>query len=162
MTPQATNGQNGSHNTKGTMIASNSDLLLNKTAIVTGASRGIGAAIALLLGTSGANVVVNYTSPKSEKRAQLVTQIINAGASGANAVAIRADITSDEGQQSLIDTALKLSPTNKIDILVHNAGDGADCYLKDITEDLYRDQTDLNLKGKLCKPTYAAYEILTS
>ena len=139
--PSQSNGTNGNH------IAVASDQFNGKTAIVTGASRGIGAGIALLLGQRGANVVVNYTSSKSEERASKVAKAISATGSKAKVKLVQADVTKDEGQQALIDAALSLSPSQHIDILVHNAGDGTDCYLKDVTEDFYYQQTDLNIKG---------------
>ena len=93
-------------------------------------------------------MVVNYTSLKSKGRAEAVVKTIEQSASGAQAVAVQADIVSASGQQVVIDAALKLSSTGKIDILVHNAGNGDDCYLKDLTEEFYYNQTDLNIKGK--------------
>lgn len=136
-----TNGTNGAAN------LSDTQQLLNKTAVVTGASRGIGAGIAILLGKSGANVIVNYTSTKSQERAQEVVKVIQGCGSGPVATAVQADVTTDAGQQSLLNAALSISTDGKIDILVHNAGDGEDCYLKDISEEFYRKQTDLNVKG---------------
>lgn len=110
--------------------------------------RGIGAGIAILLAAKGANVVVNYTSSKSQGRAEAVVKTIQQANFGAQAVAVQADIVSAEGQQAVIDAALKLSATGEINILVHNAGNGDDCYLKDLTEEFYYNQTNLNIKGK--------------
>ena len=92
-------------------------------------------------------MIVNYTSPKSKDLAEAVVKTIQESGSGARGVAVQADIVSAEGQQIVIDAALKLSISNKIDILVHNAGNGDDCYLKDLTEGFYYNQTDLNIKG---------------
>ena len=149
MAAQALNGKTNANGSSGaTTTTGHHEQLSNKTAIVTGASRGIGAGIALLLGRRGANVVVNYTSPKSQERALEVVKAIQGCNTGAQAVAIQADITSDAGQNAVIDAALQLSTSGKLDILVHNAGDGEDCYLKDITEKFYYKQTDLNVKGE--------------
>ena len=94
-------------------------------------------------------MVVNYTSSKSRSRAEEVVKAIKQANTGSQAVAVQADVTSDAGQTALVDAAVKLSPGGKIDVLVHNAGDGDDCYLKDITEAFYYKQTDLNIKGEL-------------
>ena len=131
----------------GTSTSQQHQQFTGKTAIVTGASRGIGAGIAVLLGARGANVVVNYTSAKSEERGLKVVKAIQASSSGAKGRAVQADVTTAAGQQSLIDAALELSSSRNIDILVHNAGDGTDAYLKDVTEQFYYQQTDLNIKG---------------
>ena len=76
--------------------------------------------------------------------------------SGSQAVAVQADIVSAEGQKTVVDAARKLSPSGQIDILVHNAGNGDDCYLKDLTEAFYYNQTDLNIKGWSCE-TFAIF-----
>lgn len=101
----------------------------------------------MLLGARGANVVVNYTTPKSKDRAEAVVKTIQEAGSGSQAVAIQANIVTAEGQQTVIDAARKLNPNGNIDVLVHNAGNGDDCYLKDLTEEFYYNQTDLNIKG---------------
>lgn len=93
-------------------------------------------------------MVVNYTSSKSKDRADAVVKTIRESGAGSQAVAVQANIVTTEGQQTVIDAALKLSQSGHIDILVHNAGNGDDCYLKDLTEDFYYNQTDLNIKGK--------------
>lgn len=160
MAPEVLSNQTSTSDNNGTATASNTHQFSNKTAIVTGASRGIGAGIAMLLGKSGANVIVNYTSPKSERRAQEVVKAIQTCGSGSYASAIQADITTDIGQKALLDGALRLSTSGKLDILVHNAGDGDDCYLKDITEDFYRKQTDLNMKGKSVISLLNQYRLL--
>lgn len=79
--------------------------------------RGIGAAIAIKLGERGANVVVNYTSDKSQPRAEEVVKKIEAA--GSKAVALQSDVTKMSEIPRILDTALKLSSTGKIEILVH-------------------------------------------
>ena len=89
--------------------------LQDKVAIITGASRGIGKAIALLFAKEGAKVVVNYNS--SENEANMVVKEITE--SGGNSVAIQCDITKEEDVKKLILKTLK--NYKKIDILVNNA-----------------------------------------
>lgn len=70
--------------------------------------------------------------------------------SGARALAIQANIVATEDQKKLVEAALELSGNRTINILVHNAGNGDDCFLPDVTEDFYEMQTDLNVKGMRC------------
>ncbi|KAF1949878.1 putative short-chain dehydrogenase [Byssothecium circinans] len=123
--------------------------LRGRTAIITGSARGIGAAIALEIARRGANVVVNYTSTKSQPAAETIASAISSSASGAKAVAVQADVVSKEGQQALVDAALELSETKEINILIHNAGNGDDKFLTDITEEFYEMQTDINMKAPI-------------
>lgn len=121
--------------------------LVGKTAIVTGSARGIGAGIALELGSRGANVVVNFTSESSRSVAEKLASKIESLSTGGKAIAVQASVVDKAGQQALVDAALQLSNSGHIDILVHNAGHGDDRYLPDITEEFYGMQTDINLKG---------------
>ncbi|TVY91954.1 3-oxoacyl-[acyl-carrier-protein] reductase [Lachnellula willkommii] len=124
--------------------------LIGKTAVVTGSARGIGAGIAIDLGKRGANVVVNYTSRRGEVAAAAVSKRIEAG--GSKVAAVQANVAVMSDLQKLVDAALVISENGKIDILVHNAATGDDCYLEDMTERFYEDQTDANLKGCLRVP----------
>ena len=65
---------------------------------------------------------------------------------------MQASVVEKAGQQALVDAALNLSHHKNIDILVHNAGNGDDRYLQDITEDFYQMQMDINVKGKPAHP----------
>jgi 3-oxoacyl-[acyl-carrier protein] reductase len=91
-------------------------MLEGKTAIVTGASRGIGKAIAIELAKQGANVVVNFNS--SEADASSVVNFIKE--IGGNAIALQADVSDATQAASLIERTLSHFET--IDILVNNAG----------------------------------------
>ncbi len=93
-------------------------LLDNKTAIVTGSSRGIGADVARILAGQGAAVVVNYR--QKAPRANKVVQGIEAA--GGRAVAVGADLTTQEGVQALASAAMENFGT--LDILVLNASGG--------------------------------------
>src|SRR6059058_740888 len=90
--------------------------LVNKVAIVTGASKGIGASIAMHLAAEGAAVVVDYSSSKKEAD-HVVEEIVN---KGGKAIAVQANIAVQEDIQRLFSEAIKAF--GKVDILVNNAG----------------------------------------
>jgi len=121
--------------------------LSGKTAIVTGASRGIGAGIALDLAQRGANVVVNYTSARGEAAAADLAKKIEAA--GSKVAIVQANVGNFEDLKKLVDGAISISENGKIDILVHNAATGDDCFLEDLTEQFYQKQTNINLKGDI-------------
>ncbi|WAO87533.1 Hypothetical protein NCS54_00484600 [Fusarium falciforme] len=121
--------------------------LTGKTAIVTGASRGIGAAIAVQLGQRGANVVVNYTSDKSKQRALDVVKKIEA--SGSKASLCKASVSNMKDIPKIVESALQLSQTGKIEILIHNAALGVDANLDEVTEELFQTHFDTNVKGPI-------------
>jgi len=90
--------------------------LTGKVAVVTGASKGIGAAIAKSLAAEGASVVVNYASSKAG--ADVVVSAITAA--GGKAVAVHGDVSKAADAQGLIDAAIK--NFGHLDILVNNSG----------------------------------------
>jgi acetoacetyl-CoA reductase len=92
--------------------------------VVTGASRGLGSAIAEELGRGGAKVVVNYSRSK-EPAEELVKQI---SANGGEAIAVQADVSDPEQAQSLIDQTIE--EFGRIDVLVNNAGINIDRTLR--------------------------------
>ncbi|KAI1610498.1 hypothetical protein EDD36DRAFT_467560 [Exophiala viscosa] len=119
--------------------------LRDKTAIVTGS--GLGAEIAVTLAKRGANVVVNYVSEGSKKRAEeVVNQINNLGR---EAVIVQASVSDIDQIQPIVDAALKLSKNGKIDILVHNAAQGLEANLIDTTVDFYNQHFDCNVRGPI-------------
>ncbi len=89
--------------------------LKNKVAIITGSSRGIGKATALLFAKEGANIVVNYKSNKKE--AEKVVQIIGR----TNALLVQADVSKESNVKRLVSETIKRF--GKIDILINNAGE---------------------------------------
>jgi len=119
--------------------------LEHKTVVVTGASSGIGEAIATIFAREGAHVVVNYNNSR-EKAEHIVKQINGAGG---KAVAIRANVTDQKDVTFLIDEAL--SELGKIDIWVNNAGadiltsKGAELSEQDKLQALI----DIDLKGTI-------------
>jgi 3-oxoacyl-[acyl-carrier protein] reductase len=123
-----------------------------KTALVTGASRGIGAAAAIGLARAGVSkVIIQYHS--YEKGAQETVKTIRDA--GAAAESHQADLSTMDGTRHLI---AALGPDPKIDILVNNAGSLIQrCSIVDYTEDLYDKIMDLNVKSvwfltKACIP----------
>lgn len=116
-------------------------MLKGKTAVITGASRGIGRAIALDLGEQGANIVVNYSG--SEAKAYEVVEEIKQ--MGGNAIAVRANVAYMEEVQAMMKESLEKFGT--IDILVNNAGITRDNLLMRMKEDEWDDVININLKG---------------
>ncbi|KAI7782090.1 uncharacterized protein LA080_013898 [Diaporthe eres] len=118
--------------------------LSGKTAIVTGASRGIGAAIANQLAKRGANVVVNYMTARSRQRPEDLVKTIDSY--GVKAVAVQADISKVSEIPKLVRAALDLSTTGKIEILRHARPRRQ---LDEVTEELYQTHFDTNVKGPI-------------
>jgi len=118
-----------------------SRLLEGQTAIVTGASRGIGKAIAISLAKEGAEVIVNYSS--SIENANKVISEINS--LGGRAYPLQADISNENSVNELIKKVLEKN--NKIDILVNNAGITKDGLLMRMKTEDWQKVLDLNLSG---------------
>ncbi|ASJ54479.1 3-oxoacyl-[acyl-carrier-protein] reductase [Brevibacillus formosus] len=116
-------------------------MLTGKTALVTGASRGIGRAIALKLAEAGANVVVNYAG--SEAAASETVALIKE--MGRDAIMIRANVSSTEDVNDMFKAAL--DHFGAIDILVNNAGITRDNLIMRMKEDEWDDVIATNLKG---------------
>ena len=112
-----------------------------KAAIVTGASRGIGREIALLLAQEGARVAVNYSGSKD--KADEVVQLITE--SGGEAFAIQADVSNADSVKAMVDQTLETF--GSIDILVNNAGITRDNLLMRMKDDEWDDVININLKG---------------
>ena len=121
-----------------------------KVALVTGGSRGIGAAIATRLARDGASVVVNYI--RSREAAQALVTDIEAG--GGRALAFKADITRREELDELFNAAMGVH--GRLDILVNNAGDDAFAAIAQIDEAHIDALFDLNLKAAIFAAQRAA------
>lgn len=115
--------------------------LRDKVAVVTGASKGIGAAIAEKFAEEGASVVVNYA--RSEREAQQVVDRIKQ--KGGKAVAVKADLSKLEEVKPLFDKAQQ--EFGRVDVVVNNAGIYEFAPLGSITEEHFNRQYDLNVRG---------------
>jgi 3-oxoacyl-[acyl-carrier protein] reductase len=124
--------------------------LAGKVAIVTGASRGIGRAVAERFAAEGASVVVNYT--QGEKNAAAVVAGIESG--GGTAIAIQADVSRGADVQRLV--AQTLDRFGRVDVLVNNAGVMIPKGVLETTEADWDVTIDVNLKGAyLCSKAVA-------
>lgn len=117
--------------------------LAGKVAVVTGASKGIGAAIAKALAAEGASIVVNYASSKSG--ADTVVSAI--ATAGGKAVAVGGDVSKAADAKGIVDAAIETY--GRLDILVNNSGVYEFAPIEAITEDQYRRQFDVNVLGVL-------------
>jgi 3-oxoacyl-[acyl-carrier protein] reductase len=112
-----------------------------KVAVVTGASKGIGAAIAKALAAEGASVVVNYASSKAG--ADTVVAAITDD--GGQAVAVAGDVSKAADAQGIIDAAIK--NYGRLDILVNNSGVYEFAPIEAVTEDQFHRLFNVNMLG---------------
>jgi len=124
-----------------------------RCAVVTGASRGIGAAIAERLASDGFGVVINYSANAAPAEA-LVSRITGAGG---KAIAVRADVTDPAAVASLWTTAE--SEFGGVDVVVNNAGIMKLAKLTESTDELFDSQVAINLKGAFNVLRHAAPRI---
>lgn len=117
--------------------------LSGKTAVVTGASKGIGAGIAKALAAAGATVIVNYASSQRDAE-KVVSHIRDAGG---KATAIQADMSQSADITRMFDTIRQEFGT--VDILVNNAGVAVFEMIEDLTEEAFHKQFNLNVLGYL-------------
>ncbi len=127
--------------------------LEGKVAVVTGASKGIGAEIARQLGAAGASVVVNYASSKAGAD-KVVAEITRAGG---KAVAVGGDVSKASEARGIIETAVKTY--GRLDILVNNSGVYDFAPLEAITEESFHRMFNVNVLGLLLT-TQAAVKYL--
>lgn len=115
--------------------------LNEKVVLVTGSSRGIGAAIASRMAAEGARVIVNYAGNKDEadKTVNAITE------NGGTAIALQADVSKSAEVTKLFDDAI--SHFGRIDVLVNNAGIMLTKLIKDTTDEDYTRQFDINVRG---------------
>ena len=124
--------------------------LKDKVALITGASRGIGSAIARRFAAEGAKVVVNY-NVSEEKASQLVQEIKN---NGGQAITVKADVSKSEDVKQLVKKTVE--EYGRIDILVNNAGVMFQQTFLDAPEAVWDKTIDINLKGAyLCSKEVA-------
>jgi len=117
--------------------------LKGKVALVTGASKGIGAGIAKALGAQGASVVVNYASDKAGADA-VVAEIVKGGG---KAIAVQASVSKEADVKRLVEETGKAF--GKLDVLVNNAGVYKFVPITDVTEEEYQRQFNTNVWGVL-------------
>jgi 3-oxoacyl-[acyl-carrier protein] reductase len=117
--------------------------LKGKVAIVTGASKGIGAAVARSLAAEGASVVVNYASSKAGADA-VVAEI---GAAGGKAVAVHGDVSKSADAQGIVDAAIE--KFGRLDILVNNSGVYGFAPIENVTEEDFHRHFNVNVLGLL-------------
>jgi 3-oxoacyl-[acyl-carrier protein] reductase len=130
-----------------------SDRLNGQVAIVTGASRGIGRAVAIALASEGAKIVVNYASSNSAADG-VVAEIAGMGG---EAIAVQADVAQSEQVDALFSAAME--KWGRVDVLVNNAGIARDTLLLRMKLEDWQAVIDLNLTGVfLC--TKAASKIM--
>ena len=118
-----------------------SQTMEGKVAVVTGASRGIGKAIAVKLASKGATVVINYNG--SRERAEEVKNEVESA--GGKAVIIQCNVADFDACKEFIETVIK--EQGRIDILVNNAGITKDGLLMKMSEEDFDKVLDTNLKG---------------
>ncbi|MDX1951885.1 MAG: glucose 1-dehydrogenase [Verrucomicrobiota bacterium] len=117
--------------------------LSGKVAVVTGASKGIGASIAKHLAAEGASVIVNYASSRSGAD-KVVSEIM---ASGGSAVAVQADVSKKADVERLFAETKKAF--GQVDVLVNNAGIFEFSPIEQVTEDHFHRQFNINVLGVL-------------
>ncbi|OJD38078.1 short-chain dehydrogenase reductase sdr [Diplodia corticola] len=122
--------------------------LAGKVAIVTGASRGIGAAVALELANRGAKVVLTFTSAGSKKATEEAVTKINGLGNGAAAAMVQADLRQLEAPTQIV-AAATAAFGDSIDILVNNAGCELIKPLSEVTAADYAHCMDLNVRGAM-------------
>jgi len=115
--------------------------LNEKVILVTGASRGIGAAVARKLAEAGAKVIVNYAGDRDA-----AAEVVNAiKANGGEAIALQADVSNSTEVAAMFDAAI--AHYGRIDVLVNNAGIMITKLIKDTNDDDFTRQFDVNVRG---------------
>lgn len=127
----------------------------NKVALITGASRGIGASIALDLASHNCNVVINYNNSKKQAL-KLVSEIEEKYK--VNAISLKADVSCEEEVVAMVNDAI--NKFGHIDILVNNVGIAIDTLFEDKTVSNFQKILDVNLIGTFLVSKYVGVHML--
>jgi 3-oxoacyl-[acyl-carrier-protein] reductase (EC 1.1.1.100) len=119
--------------------------LEGKVSLVTGASRGMGRAIALKLSSLGAKVAINYVAIEADNKADADNVVETIIRSGGEAMSVEADIRDGDAVKAMVQQVT--DKWGKIDILVNNAGINRDTLLLRMSESAWDDVIDTNLRG---------------
>ncbi|HJN59470.1 MAG TPA: SDR family NAD(P)-dependent oxidoreductase, partial [Alphaproteobacteria bacterium] len=117
--------------------------LQDKTALITGASSGIGAKVALLFADEGADVVVNYPDEGQAENALAVVAEVEKR--GRRAVAIKADVSKADENAAMVDRFM--AEFGHIDILVNNAGIGRTAMIGEMSVEMWDEMIAVNLRS---------------
>lgn len=127
--------------------------LKDKVAIVTGASRGIGRAAAIMFAQYGCHVVINYLNNEAAAN-EVVSESVKCGV---RALPFRADVSKKVEAEALVDFAI--SNFGRIDILVNNAGIWKEAAIDTMTEDQLNEMLDININGVFFPTTVAVVQM---
>jgi len=127
--------------------------LMNRSVLITGGSRGIGRAAAILMAKAGADIVFDYF--KNHEAADEVKAEIEK--LGRRAIAISGNVAEDHHCKELVDATCKLF--GKIDVLVNNAGIWTYAPIDEMKEEVYRETLDINLSGLMYTTRYAVQQM---
>jgi 3-oxoacyl-[acyl-carrier protein] reductase len=119
--------------------------LADKVSLVTGASRGMGRAIALRLSSLGAKVAVNYVAIEADNKADADNVVETITRLGGEAITVEADIRNSDAVRAMVQEVI--GKWSKIDILVNNAGITRDTLLMRMSDEAWDDVIDTNLRG---------------
>ena len=122
--------------------------LTNKVVVITGGSRGIGRAAAVLMSRAGADIVFDYHSNRKAAE-EVLGEIKQHGRRG---IGIAGNIAEDSHCKNLVDTAFQ--EFGKIDVLVNNAGIWTYAPIDEMKEDIYRETIEINLSGLIYTTRY--------
>jgi 3-oxoacyl-[acyl-carrier protein] reductase len=119
--------------------------LEGKVALITGASRGMGKAIALKLASLGSKVVVNYVAIEASNKVDADNLVENIIRLGGEAISVEADVRDSEAVKGMVEQVI--DKWSKIDILVNNAGINRDTLLLRMSDNAWDDVINTNLRG---------------